>query len=171
MKPLTTETGFWPFATAVYKLDGVAETCLALQDKHGVDVVMLLFCLWTALSRRDADRLLLPRAVGFSRDWNSEVVQPLRAVRRWLKTADGDYNQLREAIKADELAAEKCQVEKLEALAVEGSSPGEPVADPVQAEAAMAAALAGYFELCGLGDNQVAQAQGAQIIDVITAGL
>ncbi len=171
MKHLTADTDFWSFATAVYKLDGVAETCLALQDKHGVDVVMLLFCLWTALGRGGCDQGLLSRTADFSRDWNLQVVQPLRAARRWLKTTEGDYGELREAIKADELAAEKCQIEKLEALAKEGGGAGEPVSDPVQAEAAMAATLAGYFELCGLGDNQAARARAARIIDAVTAAL
>ncbi|MFB3151067.1 MAG: TIGR02444 family protein, partial [Alphaproteobacteria bacterium] len=42
----------WDFALVVYRRDGVAEACLALQESQGVDVNVLLFCCWLGESGR-----------------------------------------------------------------------------------------------------------------------
>lgn len=80
------EEEFWSFSLAVY--DRAKETALVLQDRHGLDVNLLLFCCWTAseghsLSERDAREI-----VDAIRPWRENVVEPLRAARRWLKNVD-----------------------------------------------------------------------------------
>src|SRR6202000_1576818 len=40
----TGESRFWTFSLAVYADPAVQRECLALQDDHGVDVNLLLFC-------------------------------------------------------------------------------------------------------------------------------
>ncbi|HEX6103216.1 MAG TPA: TIGR02444 family protein, partial [Alphaproteobacteria bacterium] len=37
---------FWSFSVALYGRPGVAPACLALQDRFGCDVNLLLFAIW-----------------------------------------------------------------------------------------------------------------------------
>jgi uncharacterized protein (TIGR02444 family) len=39
-----TQLRLWPFSLAVYHDNDVQKECLDLQDRHGIDVNMLLFC-------------------------------------------------------------------------------------------------------------------------------
>jgi uncharacterized protein (TIGR02444 family) len=104
------ETPFWQFSGIVYRNPGVAEACLSLQDRHGLDVNLLLFCAWagTCGRRLDGGDIALLRTA--SRPWQDEVVAPLRAVRRWLKQQASLPEDLgetfREDVKAMELQAE-----------------------------------------------------------------
>ena len=53
------DNAFWKFSLAVYAAPGVPEECLAVQERYGVDVNVLLFCAWLAFgaqSRADAGR-------------------------------------------------------------------------------------------------------------------
>ena len=77
---------FWDFSLAVYHRPGVAQACLALQDRRGLDVNLLLFCCWAgSLGRRlePQDIARLRRAVG---DWQERV--PLAETRT---AADGSF--------------------------------------------------------------------------------
>ena len=113
-----TQSPFWRFSLALYSQPGVPPACLALQDKHGVDVNVMLYGLWLAtqgrmLSSGDMERI--DAAVG---PWRSEVVVPLRGVRRVLKEpadafATPETAALRDRIKAVELEAERLQQEAL----------------------------------------------------------
>lgn len=74
---------FWSFSKQVYARAGVTDACLKLQDDHGLDVNLLLFCLWCAaegpgrLTAEDFEQL------GQRVDaWQSTTIQPLRALRR-----------------------------------------------------------------------------------------
>ena len=70
-------TPFWDFSLAVYGRPGVAPACLALQQRHGADVNLLLFCAWFGAAHRgrltaddvDAvrDRRKKPRLYRFAR--------------------------------------------------------------------------------------------------------
>jgi uncharacterized protein (TIGR02444 family) len=76
---------FWDYSLALYGQAPVEAACLEVQRRHGLDVNLLLLCCWlgsrgVALGRRDLDELR--RHV---RDWQDEVVRPLRALRRRLK--------------------------------------------------------------------------------------
>ena len=115
----------WDFSVAVYARPGVTGTCLRLQNDHGLDVNLLLFCLWFARQRGSIPQGLLDRVIGHSRNWNRQIVQPLRELRIRMKgnqpLADGmdcgEYRQLRERIKSTELMAEKMQQQRLQQLA------------------------------------------------------
>ncbi len=37
---------FWDYSLGIYRKPGVADACIALQDEFGLDVNMLLACLW-----------------------------------------------------------------------------------------------------------------------------
>jgi uncharacterized protein (TIGR02444 family) len=132
-------TPFWDYSLAVYERPGVAPACLALQDRHGLDVNILLFCCWAgqsgrALSAAEFDGLMA--AVG---PWHQGVVKPLRAVRRWLKgREDAGAQALRARIKVDELEAERLE----QALLAETLPPGPGEASPALAAANLTTCLA-----------------------------
>jgi uncharacterized protein (TIGR02444 family) len=131
---------FWSFSLAFYRKPGVAEACLALQERHGIDVNLLLAAMFAGASGRalTADAwALLEGAVGA---YHREVVQPLRAARRALKPLDAGSpvaSQLRSAVKAAELDAEH-----LEQLMIEAALAGHPAGGQAPPGAGLAAANA-----------------------------
>lgn len=78
---------FWTYSLSVYGKDGVSAACIALQDRHGLDVNLLLYCLWNGhegggvLTQADFDRLSAASA-----EWNADVICRLRAARLAIKT-------------------------------------------------------------------------------------
>ena len=109
------ETPFWQFSGIVYARPGVAEACLDLQDRHGIDVNLLLFCAWAGAQGRrlDGGDLGLLRSV--SRPWHDEVVAPLRTARRWLKQQSAVPEDLGETFR-EEVKTLELQAEMLEQL-------------------------------------------------------
>ena len=108
---------FWAWSLATYARPGVAEACLALQDRHGLDVNRLLLAHWLAGHGR-----VLPDPAGlvsaFAEGWQHDVVAPLRSVRRALKgSALAGAPALRQAVKDAELEAERLEQAELERLA------------------------------------------------------
>jgi uncharacterized protein (TIGR02444 family) len=113
------ENGLWQFSLAFYEVPGVARALIALQDRDGFDVNLILFALWLGLSGygpRDCTALAAAdRAV---RAIRTEVVEPLRALRRKLRhDPDVDVQRLRDGVKALELAAEQLVQSRLARLA------------------------------------------------------
>ena len=98
---------FWVFSTGFYAREGVASECLRLQDEHGVDVNLLLYCLWCASLGRALDRDCLEALDSAVAEWRDKVVVRLRGLRRSL-TGSG-VDEIREAVKAAELLAEQWQ--------------------------------------------------------------
>jgi len=100
---------FWRFSLAIYARPGVAPACLVLQDRHGRDVNLMLFCCWLGAGGRGRlDRAALDGADRAVAGWRQEVVEPFRAARRAIKAAalpesDGIYAKA----KAVELEAER----------------------------------------------------------------
>jgi len=103
---------FWAFSLDFYAQPGVMPACLALQDQHGVDVNLALLCCWVG---EPLDAAALAEADALVAEWRTQVVQPLRAVRRWLK---GHDDALRTEVAAQELAAEQREQAMLFAWAV-----------------------------------------------------
>ena len=98
----------WEFSVHNYARDGVAESCLALQDGFGMDVNLLLYAAWVATADRSlsAEHLLALRAL--IAPWRGRVVRPLRALRQEWR----DYpvaSAIRGKIKDLELLAERQQ--------------------------------------------------------------
>lgn len=116
---------FWDFSVNTYRKPGVADACLALQDRHGLDVNVLLFCCWFGCTRGVVDAPLWDRVLAFSGPWADNVVRPLRAVRTWMKhtgcaqpgLSSDECMRLREEIKRVELKAEQLQEHTLQELA------------------------------------------------------
>ena len=118
---------FWDFSLATYGRDGVANACIALQETHGADVNILLFCAWSGCNGVRLDRRRIEAVRGAVAAWHAEVVRPLRAVRRRLKSAvdgapPGDLQSaLRARVQKIEIDAEHIEQLRLAALA---DSPG-----------------------------------------------
>ncbi len=101
----------WEFSCYVYSLQGVASTCLILQDKYGLDVNLLLFSLFAGsrgyvLSTHDFLRIEAKVA-----PWRKNVVHELRAMRQFLKGRTLLFGTLRDDLYEDifesELKAER----------------------------------------------------------------
>jgi uncharacterized protein (TIGR02444 family) len=136
---------FWRFSLAFYRVPDVAEACIRLQDEAGVDVNLLLFLLWHA----GLERRLSPDDVAAIEariaPWRDQVVVPLRAIRRAIKTPpavieSGTAEAYRTKVKGLELEAERLQQEALYDLA-QASRFGAPTAS---AEEAVRANIAAY---------------------------
>jgi uncharacterized protein (TIGR02444 family) len=76
---------FWDYALALYRQDGVERACLDLQERHGLDVNIVLLCCWLASRGIEAEREWLKAAIAAVGPWHRQVVRPLRAMRRRLK--------------------------------------------------------------------------------------
>ena len=99
---------FWAFSLATYATDGVAETCIRVQDEMNLDVNLVLYACWLASMGRT---MTLSHCVEIEKrisEWRQRVVLPLRALRRDLRNFSKAAS-LRENIKALELQAERQQ--------------------------------------------------------------
>lgn len=111
MLPL--ENPFWTFSLDVYARPGVADECLGLQARDGIDVNALLFCAWAGAVRKELMGEPHVAALGERVDaWQQSVVRPLRSVRQTLKQMldMGDpVTALRKDVAATELKAEQIE--------------------------------------------------------------
>ncbi len=134
---------FWDFSLATYGRNGVADACIALQEAHGADVNILLFCAWAGCNGVRLDRAQIGAACRAVRAWHEEVVRPIRSVRRRLKTAvDGAppgrlTSALRARVQKIEIDAEHIEQLRLAALA-DGLQTGTVTPDGTAARANMA---------------------------------
>ncbi|HYD99507.1 MAG TPA: TIGR02444 family protein [Alphaproteobacteria bacterium] len=130
----TEAAALWAFALRVYARPGVQPACLALQDGHGRDVLLLLWAAWlgglghrlTAAEAAGAEAALAP--------WREAVVRPLRAVRRGLKAGPPPApspatEALRDRVKAAELEAERLGLDLLAGLVAPRRADGSAAAN------------------------------------------
>ena len=152
---------FWRFSLALYARPGVAAALIALQDRAGRDVNLMLFALWAgAVHGLRLDATDLATAEAAISDLRREVVEKLRALRRRLKPApDSDLQGLRRRVLMLELAAERRVQQRLAA----GPSPNAGPAEPDR-NATAAANLALYL-------GAEAQSAEAELLRDALAGL
>lgn len=87
----------------------MARACLELQEDVGANVNLVLFCCWLGSSGQVLTVQDLDEAEEIIRDWNEQVVEPLRGVRRFVQSefagfADQEWPQ---DVKQLELRAER----------------------------------------------------------------
>lgn len=106
---------FWTFSLALYAQPGVAPACLELQDRHGLDVNLLLYAAFAATrgSRLSVESLAAVEAA--AGEWRDTMVRPLRELRRLAGDGFGEEGT-RQALLAAELAAEQVQQRRMEAV-------------------------------------------------------
>jgi uncharacterized protein (TIGR02444 family) len=117
MNRLAEDQACWDFVVDLYAKPGVAQACLELQERLGVDVSFLLTALFYAvrggldLSAEEIEKL--DRRISA---WRAEVIFPLRRLRRRLKSGDlssQPTDEFYRRIKADELLAEQIEISAL----------------------------------------------------------
>jgi uncharacterized protein (TIGR02444 family) len=136
---------FWRFSLALYARPGVADALIALQDRAGRDVNLILFGLWAGATR--GHRLTgggLAAAEAASAAIADATVAPLRRLRRQLKDAgDRDLLALRRRVAGLETAAERRAQYRL-AAQFSGGADAQPEADRREAaQANLALTLGG----------------------------
>jgi uncharacterized protein (TIGR02444 family) len=170
----TASLSLWDFAVAIYGRDGVQDACLALQNRLGADVNMMMFCLWLAACDEAPSDLarFLGSALKISHDWQRTLIEPLRASRQRLKALAAEQVgasldvqallALREQVKKCELEAERLQITALAALVerVEDASSGL-----VARRQAAANNLDVYFTAVGVTLDPLGQSHVARILD------
>ncbi len=98
---------FWEFSTALYAIDEVRDYCLALQERQGIDVNLLLFCGWVG----SLGQILTGEKI----EWLIAVVEPvreqeilkLRQRRRKVSGKTAEEQLRRQSLLQQELEAEK----------------------------------------------------------------
>lgn len=103
--------GFWDFSLAVYADPATAAACLELQNRFDLDVNLLLFCVFAGCNGRRLSVDELSRLDAAVHPWRTQVIHPLRAARRWIKSADAgaEAEAVRRQVLNTELAAERHQ--------------------------------------------------------------
>jgi uncharacterized protein (TIGR02444 family) len=147
--PLPQSSPFWTFSLGYYRGAGVSEACLELQDNCGVDVNVVLFLLWLASQKRQLGADRVKRLADKVRPWQTDVIGPIRALRRRLKAGaplldKGSAELFRTRIKAVELESERLQQEAMYALAADLAAEPAP-----SAAAAARASIAAYQDALG----------------------
>jgi len=142
---------FWTFSVTVYGRDRVAPACLALQERHGVDVNLLLLALWVGVRGGGMLSATERAAAGTAVEaWHRDIVRALRSVRRHLKpnpagTPADLAKPLRRRVGAVEIDAEHVEQLMLAAAAPDRADPDRAL--PARALEAAANALATLRDL------------------------
>ena len=170
---------FWEFAICAYRQKGVDKALLALQNRLGVDVNMILLCAWLAY-RGSNDNLLtqhLNDAVKLSHKWQLNLVQPIRACREHLKVIINEGGlvsrnrevviALRERIKGNELDLEALEILSLyELIGSHERGDSSDVDSAIQKEQAQKN-LNIYFAKVGIEIDQLSQIHVISVLDGI----
>jgi uncharacterized protein (TIGR02444 family) len=148
----------WDFAVRLYGAPGVAPACLELQERHGIDVTLMLFCLWlgTPVAAR------LPVLMQASKEWRASAVAPIRAARRWLKSGV-ETAALYQAVLKAEIDCEHGELLALARLAEAG-----PALEAGPASAAEN--LAAFLDASGVRPGEADQSAIAAILAATEIG-
>ena len=156
---------FWDFSLEIYRLPGVADRLIALQDDYGVDVNLVLFCCWCGQEGRlPLDATFFDRVDRHFEEWRREVIKVLRGLRREMKDGISGVSleisePLREKVKCLELDAERAMQSALVSLAPSVVGPGNP--------AYAREALEAYLHHCGIAVT----GDVSKLVDLLTVGM
>ena len=157
----------WDFIVALHGRPVVREACLALQDRRGADVIVLLALVHDAscgAAPPGEDRLR--RALARIAPWRDAAVLPLRALRRSLKdwrfapvpaddepagdgASAGEAEAARQAVGAAERAAERAALSAF-VRAMEGAASGTGEDDRL---AVASRSIATYWRIAGFAQD------------------
>ena len=158
---------FWDFSLRVYGSEGVPEACLVLQERHGIDVNVLLYCCWLGASGRGTlDDGEIAAVRGAVEHWHRDVVRAVRAVRQRLKGGFGGAPvDLSEPIRR-RIAKIEVDLEHVEQLMLAGSvvrDADESLGDAARLDHALDNAGA-YFRAEGVAPDAADASQTAIIV-------
>jgi len=108
---------FWEFSVGVYASSSVADFCLLMQDRFGVDVNLLLLGGYLGVRGVSLSNEEISEISELVCEWQQQVIVPLRDARRAAKqfkyfpgSREQDHlNALRDDIKSAELECEKLE--------------------------------------------------------------
>jgi uncharacterized protein (TIGR02444 family) len=135
---------FWTFSLRLYGRPGVPPACLTLQEKQGVDVNVLLFCLFAARSGRALAMDDVREVIAAVDPWKAGAVVSLRAARVYLREPAA-------FIDAEGAAALRQRVKALEPVARRGAPAAGPDAAARVNAGAYEKALGRTFDIAALG--------------------
>lgn len=136
---------FWNWSLDHYPR--AKDALLALQDRRGFNINLLLWCVWRAKAGETLSEARLRDAIAAIEAWHGAITAPLRAARRRLAEFGADGAQLKPRAQALELEAERIEHDILERL------PSPPNAPSEGAEARAVRNLETYAALAGAGRN------------------
>jgi uncharacterized protein (TIGR02444 family) len=145
---------FWKFSLAVYGAPGVADECLALQERLSLDVNLLLFAAYAgAVEGSRLESQDVAAAANSVAAWHDEIVRALRQARRALKPFGSEGENplqatnaaLRATVKAAELQAERIE----QAMLWDWSRTHIAARPRGDRQAALAANLRTFLAFCG----------------------
>lgn len=154
----------WDFITRLYARPDVAPACLTLQERHGMDVTLMLFCLWRGAVGGNLPDPAMAALAAAAEEWRVATVLPIRAARRWLKQKGGAAGLYKTVLSA-ELDCEHGELLMLAALA--DSLCGEP--EGPQPTEAMAGNLTALFRIWTLDPDERDRCAMATILDAAKA--
>ncbi len=141
------------FALTVHEAEGVADACVKLQDRFGLDVNVLLMSAYVgAVLRRPVTAQDVGAARALVEDWHRDVVRPLRGVRRLLKSGptpapNAQIESVRQQVAKAELDAELVELDVLGGWTDDLGDAPEVTAPDELARAAMEVAIQSYSPL------------------------
>ena len=144
---------FWDYSVSIYGKPDVADACIFLQDKYGLDVNLLLFCVWLGASGRGS--LDVNEIDGCRRrtgDWRARVIEPLRSIRRACRDEPLGVPEFLLQIFRPLMLDIESDAEHIEQLVLAElirNKPAEDVADDVKAFDAQRSLLE-YIQVAGL---------------------
>lgn len=113
----------WDFIVRLYARPDVAPACLTLQERHDLDVTLMLFSLWRGTVDGGIPDAEMAALAASARDWRAATVLPVRAARRWLKQRP-EQESLYRTVLAAEIDCEHGELLMLAQLAdANGGSP------------------------------------------------
>lgn len=115
--PDARSTTLWHFAGQAYAREGVAPLCLRLQDEHGLDVDVVLACVWLAAAGRRVDEPRLDAMLQAAAPVRAHILE-IRRLRRAVgseRREDPAWQATYEQLLAAELAAERVELDRIEA--------------------------------------------------------
>jgi uncharacterized protein (TIGR02444 family) len=158
---------FWDFSLTVYGTAGVPPACLELQERHGIDVNVLLFCAWNGASGRGAmSAAELRSALDAVAEWNGVVVCGMRAIRRRMKEGMPPVPMERSEALRKVLMKLEVDCEHAEQLALAGTveRPADETLEPARRAADAVGNIAAYFALHGAKTGEADAASLATIL-------
>lgn len=145
---------FWRYSLELYAREGMSRALLALQDRRGADVNLLLYCCWMAMSGRGRlSAVGLRRADAAIAGWRDDVTLPLREVRRRIKGSPERWtlpgaSDVRRRVLETEIASERVTQGILERVE---TSPRRSDGGPDDARAS----LLSYLEVIGVDPDEL----------------
>ena len=103
LNSLTLDNPFWQFSLKQWKNESLQKALLSLQDQHNFKINRLLFAMWLGVE----NKLLEPHLETLEQetsDWQTQVVEPLRSIRKILAK-----HHLKDCVQEAELQAEQIE--------------------------------------------------------------